>query len=201
MYLRLRTQARHTFAPTLRYFSNGLPDHDQLVLPSLSPTMETGVIARWNVKEGEFIEAGSIICEVETDKATVDYESTDDGWLAKILKGTDSGAMAVGTVIGITVEDEEDIAAFGDYSISEAVENPPTPSHEAPPTPIANNSSVASTTEVPKKIQVPQPSVAVDPIWKKNLMSTPIGTILAQQQREYIEEYGDCGTEPLDYNV
>ena len=52
-------------------------------MPALSPTMEAGSIARWVLKEGEAITAGDVICEIETDKATVDFEAVDDGFLAK----------------------------------------------------------------------------------------------------------------------
>lgn len=146
-----------------RSFSSGLPDHEELVLPSLSPTMETGVIARWNVKEGEFIEAGSIMCEVETDKATVDYESTDDGYLAKIIKEANSGEMPVGTVIGIVVEDESDVAAFADYSPTESSSSstpgttttPATPTDtSAPPKPATPVSTLNIENTVPSGSRV-----------------------------------------------
>jgi pyruvate dehydrogenase E2 component (dihydrolipoamide acetyltransferase) len=68
-----------------RYFSS-LPDHDVVGLPALSPTMEMGTIASWNKKEGDKITAGDIICQIETDKAIVDFEAQDDSYLAKILK-------------------------------------------------------------------------------------------------------------------
>ena len=62
-----------------------LPPHTLLPMPALSPTMTQGNLASWKKKEGEEIIAGDIIAEVETDKATVDFEATDDGVLAKIL--------------------------------------------------------------------------------------------------------------------
>ncbi|MFP4498975.1 MAG: pyruvate dehydrogenase complex dihydrolipoamide acetyltransferase [Vulcanimicrobiota bacterium] len=76
---------------------------------ALSPTMETGTIAHWNKKEGDKIESGDVICEVETDKATMDYESTQEGTLLKILveKGGDA---AIGDPIGIIGEEGEDIS-------------------------------------------------------------------------------------------
>ena len=73
----------------LRYipksFFASLPDHEIVPMPALSPTMETGSIATWNLKEGDSFEPGTAICEVETDKATVTYEAQDDGVIAKIL--------------------------------------------------------------------------------------------------------------------
>ena len=58
----------------------------KIEMPKLSDTMEEGVIAKWNVKEGDKISAGDIIAEVETDKATMDVEAFDDGTLLKIIK-------------------------------------------------------------------------------------------------------------------
>eukprot|EP00501_MAST-03F_sp_TOSAG23-6_P001590 GSMAST32.ASY1.ANO1.1656.1 assembled CDS len=114
--------------------------------------METGVIARWNVKEGEFIEAGSIMCEVETDKATVDYESTDDGYLAKIIKEANSGEMPVGTVIGIVVEDESDSSSS---STPGTTTTPATPTDtSAPPKPATPVSTLNIENTVPSGSRV-----------------------------------------------
>lgn len=54
-------------------------------MPALSPTMTEGKIVKWNVKEGDHVDVGDSICEVETDKATVAFEATDKGYIAKIL--------------------------------------------------------------------------------------------------------------------
>eukprot|EP00966_Prymnesium_polylepis_P019888 458456-Prymnesium_polylepis.1 len=64
---------------------SSLPPHTMLPMPALSPTMTSGNLASWKKAEGDKIEAGDVIAEVETDKATVDYEAVDDGYLAKIL--------------------------------------------------------------------------------------------------------------------
>ena len=62
-----------------------LPSHTLLPMPSLSPTMTSGNLAAWKLKEGDSFSAGDVLAEVETDKATVDYETVDDGFIAKIL--------------------------------------------------------------------------------------------------------------------
>jgi hypothetical protein len=90
----LRSVQRSASAAS-RFFSS-LPDHILVPMPALSPTMETGSIANWLLKEGDAFEAGQAICEVETDKATVTYDATDDGYIAKILVG--SGEIEVTTV-------------------------------------------------------------------------------------------------------
>lgn len=87
--------------------------------------MEMGTIVRWNKKEGELVNAGDIICEIETDKATVDFEAQDEGYLAKILMPEGSSDVQVGAPIFIMVEDEESVDAFGSYSAA-VVQSPAT---------------------------------------------------------------------------
>lgn len=96
------------------------PDHIVVPFPALSPTMEVGTIAKWEIAEGDEFTAGSVIASIETDKATMDFEAQDDGILAKILKdGPDAADLPVGTPIAIVVEEPEDVAAFADYVVSE----------------------------------------------------------------------------------
>lgn len=61
-----------------------LPDHKLIRMPALSPTMEVGTIQEWKKKEGDAIEGGEVIAEIETDKATRSYEYNDDGFMAKV---------------------------------------------------------------------------------------------------------------------
>jgi pyruvate dehydrogenase E2 component (dihydrolipoamide acetyltransferase) len=82
-----------------------------ILMPSLSPTMEEGVIASWLVKEGDLIKPGTMLCSVETDKTTVDYESMDEGYLRKIV--LPSGNAKVNQLIAVLSDDkDEDISAF-----------------------------------------------------------------------------------------
>lgn len=97
-----------------------LPPHQEIGMPSLSPTMEEGNIARWVKKEGDKVLPGEVICEVETDKATVEMEGMEEGYLAKIIKGDGSQGIKVGEVIAIIVEDEKDIESFKNYSPSKS---------------------------------------------------------------------------------
>ena len=71
----------------------------ELKMPALSPTMEEGTLARWLKAEGDTIEPGDIIAEIETDKATMEFEAIDDGVLSKILVPEGTENVAVGTVI------------------------------------------------------------------------------------------------------
>jgi pyruvate dehydrogenase E2 component (dihydrolipoamide acetyltransferase) len=97
------------------FSSQNYPPHEVLPMPALSPTMEIGGIARWSIQEGASFSAGDVMFECETDKATVDYEATDDGFLAKILLLDGSSDVAVGTPLAVTVEEAGDVAAFADY--------------------------------------------------------------------------------------
>lgn len=106
--------------------------------------MEMGSIAKWTLKEGDKFEAGTAICEVETDKATVTYEGTEDGYIAKILVGT--GEVKVGQPIMITVDDQADVAAFASYVHTGATAVVAAPTPTSTPAAAAVPTFTASTT-------------------------------------------------------
>ncbi len=80
----------------------------ELKMPALSPTMEEGTLAKWLKSEGDKIEIGDIIAEIETDKATMEFEAVDEGTLAKIMVEEGTEGVAVGTVIGMLAGEGED---------------------------------------------------------------------------------------------
>ena len=80
-------------------------------MPALSPTMEKGNLARWFKKEGEQVKAGDVIAEIETDKATMEYEAVDDGTLAKILVPAGTADVPVNQVIAVLAGEGEDVKA------------------------------------------------------------------------------------------
>ncbi len=84
---------------------------EKLLMLALSPTMETGTIVKWNRQEGEEIATGDVLCEVETDKATMEYESMNDGTLLKIII-PEGGNAAIGQSIGVVGEKGEDVSAL-----------------------------------------------------------------------------------------
>ncbi|XP_041807610.1 dihydrolipoyllysine-residue acetyltransferase component of pyruvate dehydrogenase complex, mitochondrial [Chelmon rostratus] len=118
-----------------RFYS--LPPHQKVELPALSPTMQTGTIARWEKKEGEKISEGDLIAEVETDKATVGFEMLEECYLAKILVAEGTRDVNVGAVICITVESPDLIPAFKDVTLDsiKAAGAGPSPAASAPPPP------------------------------------------------------------------
>ncbi|KAM9079198.1 pyruvate dehydrogenase protein X component, mitochondrial isoform 1-T1 [Megaptera novaeangliae] len=79
-----------------------------ILMPSLSPTMEEGNIVKWLKKEGEAVSAGDALCEIETDKAVVTLDASDDGILAKIVVAEGSKNIRLGSLIGLLVEEGED---------------------------------------------------------------------------------------------
>eukprot|EP00092_Neocalanus_flemingeri_P010305 GFUD01011102.1.p1 GENE.GFUD01011102.1~~GFUD01011102.1.p1 ORF type:complete len:584 (-),score=260.59 GFUD01011102.1:165-1916(-) len=89
----------------------------ELKMPSLSPTMEEGTIVKWLKAEGESMEAGDAVCDIQTDKAVMAMEVDEEGVLAKIFRSADSGAIKVGELIAVVAEDGEDwktVAATAD---------------------------------------------------------------------------------------
>ncbi|HEX7709755.1 MAG TPA: pyruvate dehydrogenase complex E1 component subunit beta [Sphingomonadaceae bacterium] len=86
----------------------------ELKMPALSPTMEEGTLAKWLVKEGDEVSAGDILAEIETDKATMEFEAVDEGTVGKILVPEGSENVKVGTVIATLGEDGEDASGEGE---------------------------------------------------------------------------------------
>ncbi|CAK6449510.1 unnamed protein product [Pipistrellus nathusii] len=83
-------------------------DPIKILMPSLSPTMEEGNIVKWLKREGEAVSAGDALCEIETDKAVVTLDASDDGILAKIVVEEGSKGIRLGSLIGLLVEEGED---------------------------------------------------------------------------------------------
>ena len=81
----------------------------EILMPALSPTMEEGTLAKWLVKEGDTVSSGDIIAEIETDKATMEFEAVDEGTLAKILVEEGTEGVSVGAVIAMMADEGEDV--------------------------------------------------------------------------------------------
>ncbi len=83
----------------------------QILMPALSPTMQEGTLAKWLVKEGDTVESGDLLAEIETDKATMEFEAVDEGVIGKILIAEGTEGVIVNTAICILLEDGEDASA------------------------------------------------------------------------------------------
>ncbi|MGN0934000.1 pyruvate dehydrogenase complex dihydrolipoamide acetyltransferase [Falsigemmobacter intermedius] len=82
-----------------------------ILMPALSPTMEEGTLAKWLVKEGDSVKSGQIIAEIETDKATMEFEAVDEGVIGKILVAEGTAGVKVNAPIAVLLEDGEDASA------------------------------------------------------------------------------------------
>jgi pyruvate dehydrogenase E1 component beta subunit len=128
----------------------------ELKMPALSPTMEEGTLAKWLVKEGDTVKSGDILAEIETDKATMEYEAIDEGTIASILvpEGTDN--VKVGTVIA-TIAGEGEEAAPAPAPVKDVAPAKAGAANESEPTPAAPASAGAT-------VKAPAPAVrAADP--------------------------------------
>jgi len=97
----------------------------EILMPALSPTMEEGTLAKWNIKEGDTVESGDVIAEIETDKATMEVEAVDEGIVGKILVDEGTDGVKVNALIALLLEDGEDASALeGAASASPAPETP-----------------------------------------------------------------------------
>src|SRR4051812_40953189 len=92
----------------------------ELKMPALSPTMEEGTLAKWLVKEGDQVSAGDVLAEIETDKATMEFESIDEGTVGKILVPEGAENVKVGTVIALINGEGEDASATAPAARAEA---------------------------------------------------------------------------------
>ena len=127
----------------------------QILMPALSPTMTEGNVASWLKSEGDEVAAGDILCEIETDKATMEVEATDEGTLGRIVVPAGTEGVAVNAVIGLILEEGEDASALDRVEIAApAVAAPaaapaepaaePAPAASAAPAPQATTPAAAS---------------------------------------------------------
>ena len=103
----------------------------EIKMPALSPTMEEGTLAKWLVKEGDTVRSGDIMAEIETDKATMEFEAVDEGTIAKITVPEGTDGVKVGAVIALLAEDGEDAGSVSGESTPE----PAAKESEAHPSP------------------------------------------------------------------
>ncbi|WP_295047745.1 biotin/lipoyl-containing protein, partial [uncultured Paracoccus sp.] len=105
----------------------------EILMPALSPTMEEGTLAKWLVKEGDEVKSGDIIAEIETDKATMEFEAVDEGKIGKLLIAEGSAGVKVNTPIAVLLEDGESADAIASAPKADAKAKPAEPAAaEAP---------------------------------------------------------------------
>jgi pyruvate dehydrogenase E2 component (dihydrolipoamide acetyltransferase) len=119
----------------------------QILMPALSPTMTEGSVSRWLKKEGDEIHAGDVIAEIETDKATMEYEAVDEGRLGKIIVPEGAQGIKVNQPIAVLLEEGEDASAIGDVAAPPPAAPPAVP---APAVATPQPSPPPSPAEAPK---------------------------------------------------
>ena len=139
-----------------------------ILMPALSPTMTEGNLAKWHKQEGDTIEPGDILAEIETDKATMEVEAVDEGILGKIVIPDGTEGVQVNDVIGVIVAEGEDASV-----------ETPAAAVAAPATVPAELKSIAATTPVP-----PQASVPVEPDYAGETVSMTIREALRDAMAE-----------------
>jgi pyruvate dehydrogenase E1 component beta subunit len=116
----------------------------QILMPALSPTMEEGTLAKWLVKEGDEVKSGQIMAEIETDKATMEFEAVDEGIVGKILVAEGTANVKVNTPIAVLVEEGEsadDVAAPAPAETSQPEAAKPAAAPAAAPVAVKSNAS------------------------------------------------------------
>ena len=117
----------------------------ELKMPALSPTMEEGTLAKWLVKEGDIVKSGDILAEIETDKATMEFEAVDEGVISSITVAEGTDGVKVGTVIALILsEDEEQAPSAAPEVNAKADPAPATQPYEAPATVAPNPDPIVS---------------------------------------------------------
>ncbi|MDK3072409.1 pyruvate dehydrogenase complex dihydrolipoamide acetyltransferase [Sedimentitalea sp. JM2-8] len=86
----------------------------EILMPALSPTMEEGRLAKWLVKEGDTVSSGDLLAEIETDKATIEFEAVDEGTIAKLLVAEGTEGVKVNTAIAVLLDDGESVEDLGE---------------------------------------------------------------------------------------
>jgi pyruvate dehydrogenase E2 component (dihydrolipoamide acetyltransferase) len=106
-----------------------------ILMPALSPTMEKGNLAKWLKKEGDAVKTGDVIAEIETDKATMEYEAVDDGVMAKIVVPEGTNDVAVNQLIAVMAQEGEDPKAAAASAASASAKTPGAGAPSSPPSP------------------------------------------------------------------
>ncbi len=133
-----------------------------ILMPALSPTMEKGNLAKWLKKEGDAVKTGDVIAEIETDKATMEYEAVDDGVMAKIVVPEGTADVAVNQLIAVMAQEGEDVKATA-ADAGKGVSPPAKAAAAAPSPPKPAAAAAPATTPAPAKPAAAPPQAAPSP--------------------------------------
>jgi pyruvate dehydrogenase E1 component beta subunit len=135
----------------------------EILMPALSPTMEEGTLAKWNVKEGDKVSSGDVLCEIETDKATMEFEAIDDGIVGKILVPEGTEGVKVNALIAILLEEGEDASAVAAPAAPAAAPASAAPAAAPASAAPADAPASAAPASAPAVAEVPAPAAAPKP--------------------------------------
>ncbi|HLY07521.1 MAG TPA: pyruvate dehydrogenase complex dihydrolipoamide acetyltransferase [Rhizomicrobium sp.] len=152
----------------------------QILMPALSPTMEEGKLAKWLVKEGDDVHSGDVLAEIETDKATMEFEAVDEGRIGKILVPEGSEGVKVNQPIAVLLGEGEDAKAVAAAPAKkQAPGKQPAPPQKPP---VAGNGDIASAMQSIREAVVqhaPPPPPARAPEGQRRIFATPLARRLA----------------------
>ena len=120
----------------------------EVLMPALSPTMEEGTLAKWMVKEGDTVSSGDILAEIETDKATMEFEAVDEGTIGKILIEEGTEGVKVNTPIAVLLEEGESADDIGEVSAAPAADSSDDSDEEEAPAPAKASATASAPAEV-----------------------------------------------------
>jgi pyruvate dehydrogenase E2 component (dihydrolipoamide acetyltransferase) len=145
-------------------------------MPALSPTMEEGTLTRWLVKVGDKVSSGDIMAEIETDKATMEFEAVDEGTIAQIAVAEGTEGVKVGTVIALLAEEGEDVGLVGSAAPAE-------PKAEKPAEPAAAAAPAPTPAPSPAPTPAPAPAAAAPAAASGDrIIASPLAKRIAEQQ-------------------
>ncbi|MCP5380766.1 MAG: pyruvate dehydrogenase complex dihydrolipoamide acetyltransferase [Kordiimonadaceae bacterium] len=164
-----------------------------LTMPALSPTMETGTLAKWLVKVGDTVESGTVLAEIETDKATMEFESIDDGVVGKLLVDEGTEDIPVGQLIAVLLEDGEDASA-ADTIKADA------PAAKAEKAPEVRSEPNKEATQAPEPKATPAPVAETKPVASapkaasgERIFASPLARRIAEQSGYDISQISGSG--------
>jgi pyruvate dehydrogenase E2 component (dihydrolipoamide acetyltransferase) len=153
----------------------------ELKMPALSPTMEEGTLAKWLVKEGDEVKSGDILAEIETDKATMEFEAVDEGKIAKILVPEGTDGVKVGAPIAILAAEGEDASAAAPKADTPA--EPPKAAAAPAPKPDETPKAAAAPAQAPVETPAAHSQPAAAPRGDGDrVKASPLARRLAQAQ-------------------
>ncbi|KAJ1725041.1 pyruvate dehydrogenase complex dihydrolipoamide acetyltransferase component (E2) [Coemansia erecta] len=164
------------------YSSKSYPDHQVVGMPALSPTMTQGNVGQWQKNVGDKIEPGDVLVEIETDKAQMDFEFQEEGYLAKVLAPTGTKDLKIDSPVAIIVENESDVAAFADFTLDQVGSKSDSGSSQAAEAAPAAEPAKAETAPAPAASSSSSSSSSTQAEDGSRIFASPLAKTLAKEK-------------------